>query len=133
MASPPTSFVLCIDVEPRGRQFVSGSAEEWAGFLTCFDYLNDWRRRYFDETGRKANFCWLLRLDNQILHAHGSRAWFIDVFRQQMQALLDAGDAIGLHHHMFAMHDGVWREDFTQASLISSLMQDRDAFVDALG
>jgi hypothetical protein len=135
LPAPATSFVLCIDVEPRGRHLVTTGVQEWSGFITCIDYLTEWRERLRQGTGRQAHFCWLLRFDPQIEQVFGARDWTADRFRERIAGLEAAGDVFGLHHHAYRQApDGRWQHDYTDPDYMrQGIYEGRDAFVSAMG
>ena len=96
--------LFCIDIEPDLRDVRSNS--DWCGFETTFEYFQALRPRLEAASGISARYAWFLRMDPQVAIAYGSPDWAARRYAQQIDALRDAGDEIGLHPHAWRWVDG---------------------------
>jgi hypothetical protein len=92
--------LLCVDVEPDGRFFPPSRPSPWHGFERLVPWMERYRERLEDLTGERARFSWFLRMDPQVAVAYGSPEHVVHAHARAFEALLDRGDALGLHPHM---------------------------------
>jgi hypothetical protein len=102
-------IVLCIDIEPDNRASTDAPVP-WSGFeRIARDLVEPLRRRLSELTGEPVKVNWGLRLDEQIARGWGSTTWAADEYREDLDALTDQGDHIGLHIHPWR-----WDEELGQ-------------------
>lgn len=96
--------LVSIDVEPDRRVFDPARPPAWHGFEGFVERVGPLRERLSDLSGTRAGFTWCLRMDPQIAQTWGSAGWVADAYGGALQDLVDQGDDLGLHTH-------VWRRD----------------------
>jgi hypothetical protein len=96
--------IISLDVEPDTRTNLEGGPA-WRGFEVLCTRMSRLRAALARATGSPARFTWLLRMDAQIQHAYGRTDWVIEQYRQLIEALIAAGDEIGVHTHAWR-----WKE-----------------------
>jgi hypothetical protein len=97
LARIPIAF--CIDIEPDARKDGPG-AVPWNGFERLDrEFVPPLRRRLEELTGQPVHITWGMRIDDQITRIWGSPTWAAETYREELDALQDQGDEIGLHIH----------------------------------
>jgi hypothetical protein len=91
--------VLCIDIEPDDREVDRRARPRWSGFEQLVPRVAELRDRLTEITGAAAHFQWGLRMDPQIADVWGAADWAAVEYENELRALLDAGDELGLHTH----------------------------------
>jgi hypothetical protein len=105
-------IVFCTDIEPDDRS-VSDPAP-WRGFeWVSRELMPPLRRRLSELTGKRVAISWGIRMDEQIMRIWGSPTWAAEEYREDLDALIDQGDQIGLHVHPWRWDDesGEWIVD----------------------
>jgi hypothetical protein len=129
-------IALCFDVEPDAKVFAPDRPSGWTGFERLLDWAPLLRDRLQTSTGRPAHFGWTLRMDPQIALAYGSASYIAEKYRPQLDDLVAAGDAIGLHTHAWRWRADrrVWIADHRdQAWIDECLEQGVRAYAESLG
>ena len=91
-------IVFCTDIEPDDR----GGADPvpWRGFeRVSRELIPPLRPRLSELTGRPFAMSWGIRMDEQVARIWGSPTWGAAEYREELDALIDQGDEIGLHVH----------------------------------
>jgi hypothetical protein len=98
-------IVLSIDIEPDNR---SGSDPvPWRGFERVSRELVPPLRRLLSQlTGEPVAISWGIRMDEQVARTWGSPTWAAEHYREDVDALIDQGDQIGLHLHPWRWDEG---------------------------
>jgi hypothetical protein len=106
--------VLCIDVEPDPRVYDPSEPPAWLGFESLLREMPALRDRLESATGRPAKFCWFIRMDPQIEDTWGTASWAADAYGDALAELVDGGDEIGLHSHIWRLdqHAAEWVADY---------------------
>ena len=104
--------VLCVDVEPDGPGQTPGPDRTWPGTVAMHTWLDGWRSRFEDRTGRAAHLSWFLRMDPQIAAVYGSAGHVVEAHAPLIEAAQAHGDAVGLHVHAWREADGGWLDDY---------------------
>jgi peptidoglycan/xylan/chitin deacetylase (PgdA/CDA1 family) len=106
-------IALCIDIEPDNRAESNGPVP-WRGFeRISHELVSPLRRQLSQLTGEPVHIHWGLRLDEQVARNWGSPTWAAEEYREDLDALIDQGDQIGLHVHPWRWDEesGEWIVD----------------------
>ena len=128
--------LLCVDVEQDSPAPDPRTPQPWRGFESVYRYFSDLRPLMRSRTGSAANINWFLRMDPQIAVIHGSPQWAASHYSQELEALIEAGDEIGLHPHLhrWVPEDREWLLDFTDQEWIDHCVTTAlHAYRDSLG
>ncbi len=128
--------VICVDVEPDEIDVPLRERRPWIGFELMQPLMTRLRTSLAAATGRPVRFAWFLRMDPQIEVAYGSPTWGVDRYRAQIDDLLAAGDAIGIHPHAWRWvpEAGTWRADHGDAAWVAHCVDmSLDAFASTFG
>jgi hypothetical protein len=93
--------VLCIDIEPDSRAVDPADAGPWRGFETLMERLPDLREGLARATGSAPTFTWTIRMDPQVAETWGSPGWAVESYRDELAKLVEQGDELGLHIHLY--------------------------------
>ncbi len=129
-------IVLCIDVEPDPRVYDPSEPPPWLGFESLLREMPALRDRLESASGRRAKFCWFIRMDPQIEDTWGSASWVADVYGEALGKLAQSGDEIGLHSHTWRLDQraGEWVADYRDAAWGKHCLETGlDAFEDVFG
>jgi nuclear transport factor 2 (NTF2) superfamily protein len=111
---PVTPLVVNIHAEPDGVFHLEADGALWHGFEMATRLMPELRSRIEERTGRPAHFSWQFRADGQIARTYGKPGWAFVRYAKEIEALMRAGDDIGLHQHGYRWDasNGVWIEDY---------------------
>lgn len=104
--------IVCIDVEPDPQRPDPKKADPWRGFERLYPYLQEYRLRVADTTGRKARLNWFWRVDPQIEIVYGSAQWALRQYHAEVGETVQVGDEHGVHPH-------AWRWDVALGGWVS--------------
>jgi hypothetical protein len=93
--------ILCVDVEPDGRQLERHDPAPWSGFEAVHRWLEEIRPRLAVATGAPARFSWYFRMDPQVAEVYGSPGWGATQHRRQVDTMRAQGDEPGVHPHAY--------------------------------
>ncbi|MEA2367467.1 MAG: hypothetical protein QOH38_185 [Thermoleophilaceae bacterium] len=128
-------IVFCIDIEPENRSGWDGP-EPWRGFeRVSRELIPPLRRRLAQLTGESVPVNWGIRMDEQIARNWGSPSWGAENYREDLDALIDEGDAVGLHVHPWRWDDesGEWTVDHRPEWAARCVNVGLDAYEEAFG
>jgi len=133
-ATAQLDVVLCVDLEPDGRDRFTGGAT-WSGTERLWHALPRLRTHIEQRTGGPAHAWWFLRMDPQIAVLHGDAGWGARRFAGELASVRAYGDELGLHTHAWrpAANDG-WISDHGNPHWVAHCVDvSRRAFLDAFG
>jgi hypothetical protein len=127
--------VLCIDIEPDDREVDTRSRSRWHGFEQLVPRIAELRDRLSYATGADAHFLWCLRMDRQVAHVWGSANWAAVQYENELRAIAEAGDEIGLHPHSWRWSIDLsgWVNDRTSAWVRDCAEEALTAYRDTFG
>lgn len=115
----PTPIYFCIDVEPdEFSPALPGFSVD--NVSEAFRRIKARRARMEDATGAKVNFGWNVRLDRLIETKGGDAAAIVKLCEDEFAEVIDQGDHIGLHIHVFEQMNekDKWRANYAERTLI---------------
>ncbi len=129
--------VFCVDVEPDDFFVHPARLKPWSGFEFSHGYLEGFRARFENVTGRAVHFNWFVRLDPQVAIGYGKAAWAAERYADFFEEYRSKGDEIGIHVHTYnwSKGDDGWiddngNEEWTSHCLQSSFDSFRQVFGD---
>lgn len=128
-------IVVCIDIEPDSRAATEGPVR-WRGFeRLAHELVPRLRDRLSELTGAPAVLTWALRMDDQIARTWGSATWAAETYRDDLRALVEHGDEIGLHVHPWHRDDSAdeWVVDHRPGWAARCVHLGLDAYEEAFG
>lgn len=96
-----TPVIFCVDVEPDPRVFDRKARPQYAGFERLVEWIPRLRERLSNASGEPAMFTWFLRMDPQVRDTWGSPLWLADRYGAELAELMQHGDDVGLHTHLW--------------------------------
>ena len=126
--------VLCIDVEPDGREIDPRSPKDWLGFEATCELADRLRPSLHAATGVSPRFTWFLRMDPQVAHTYGSADWVGRRYPGLIERLQASGDELGLHVHAWrwVAVSGRWVSDYGDQEWVDHCVRSSFAAFEAL-
>lgn len=124
---------LSIDVEPDGFQSPNLG---WTGFESIQGLVGRVRSELADLSGGTPRFCWYLRMDPQVTHAHGRPDYVAVRYADGLARLRREGDVFGSHIHALRWRSDrdCWVHDFADPDWTAHCVESSfDAFATAFG
>lgn len=117
--------VFCVDIEPDEFFVERANPRPWDGFVFSHGYLEKFRARFEEVTGRPVHFNWFLRMDPQVAIAYGNAAWAAERYADFFEEYRAAGDEVGLHVHTYRWLDDrkEWLDDCGNAEWITYCLE----------
>ncbi len=117
-------ILICVDVEPDGRQENDIAGRDWRGFELLLPDLENWRERLAASTKSPVAFNWFWRMDAQVAETMGSATWAADRFAKEITHLRSVGDEMGLHTHFYRRlsESGEWIVDAADRAWIADCL-----------
>ncbi len=103
--------VLCVDVEPDGPGDTPTPGRTWAGTTAMHAWLQGWRARFEDRTGRPVRLSWFLRMDPQVTALFGSPTHVVEAHAAMLDEVQSQDDGVGLHIHAWRQTELGWLDD----------------------
>ena len=116
--SRPIIFV--IDVEPDDRQTARGRSG-WESSAAALDKLESLRGELEIATGRPVLYNWFFRFDTQIEQTFGRADYVAEACPRVIRAVIEHGDAAGIHIHLWRWSDtkSRWFNDFADRDWVA--------------
>ena len=130
-----TPAIICIDVEPDGKNIDPHHPAPWKGFEGLQDPIERFRAEIPTHGGRP-RFAWFVRMDPQVEQVYGSPHWAGEKYAHYFRHLFDSGDEVGLHIHpwRWLSPESGWMQDFQDQTWVSHCVDSSvEAFRNAFG
>jgi hypothetical protein len=127
-------IAFSIDIEPDSR--AGSDPVPWRGFeRVSRELVPPLRRPLSQLTGEPVAISWGIRMDEQIARTWGSVTWAAEEYREDLDALTDQGDQIGLHVHPWRWDEemGEWIVDHRPDWAARCVTYGLDAYEAAFG
>lgn len=118
--------IFSIHVEPDER-VIPYQKKRWLGYENLHSFLNTFRTKLENATGKPVQFNWLFRLDPQIKEVYGSYDWALKHYSKLIDESKTLGDDFGVHIHSWRPHRSwfrrTWIADFSDETWIKECVQ----------
>lgn len=100
---------------------------QWKGIEEGIPLLVKTLRGYRDSFGNSLKFTWFVRADNQLRDVCGHAAYLLKKYEHIWKKLIESGDEIGWHPHLYEKSGERWVQETRPVCLIDSLQQSYQA------
>jgi hypothetical protein len=131
------SLLLCCDVDPDRESFVAGEdikKSQWSGLSKGIPRLLEGVADFERTQGLTIHFNWFFRSDLQMEKMYGDTAWPYRAWKDVVKRIIDRGDELGWHPHLWRLHeDGrSWYQETEDLDYMDSCLRNGfDAIPDA--
>ena len=103
---------------------------QWKGIEEGIPLLVKTLRGYQDNFGNSLKFTWFVRADNQLRDVYGHAAYLLKKYEHIWKTLIENGDEIGWHPHLYEKLGERWAQETRPACLIDNLQQSYQAVIE---
>jgi hypothetical protein len=93
----------------------------WRGLTDGVGMIRERLAALSKRYGVSTRSTWFVRVDNQIADLYGRPAYLLEQYRALFESLIDDGDEIGWHPHLYRLDGEAWRQEIDDEVLARNM------------